>query len=47
MRYAHLANSALRDAANDFGKIFQGNTGTLQAVSSRKDAQRKRAKSTT
>ena len=24
MRYAHLADGALRDAANDFGKIFDG-----------------------
>ncbi len=43
MRYAHLADGALRDAANDLGKIFDGAKGTLQVVPSRKDAQRTRA----
>jgi integrase len=42
MRYAHLADGALRDAANDFGKIFDGAKPVLQ-VSARKDARRKRA----
>ncbi len=43
MRYAHLADGALRDAANDFGKIFDGTKAALQVVPPRKDARRKRA----
>jgi integrase len=40
MRYAHLSDGALRDATNNFGKIFTG----LQVVDPRKDAPaRKRA----
>jgi integrase len=40
MRYAHLSDGALRDAANDFGKIFDGAKGTLQVAPPRKDARR-------
>jgi len=43
MRYANLADGALRDAANDFGKIFDGTKAALQVVPSRKDTRRKRA----
>jgi integrase len=42
MRYAHLADGALREAANDFGNIFNGVKPPLQVVS-RKDARRKSA----
>ena len=42
-RYAHLAPSALREAANDFGKIFDGDRGNLQVVPPRKGARAKRA----
>jgi integrase len=42
-RYAHLADSALRDAANNFGNIFDGAKPTLQVVRPRKDTRRKRA----
>ena len=42
MRYAHLSDGALRDAANDFGKIFDGAKPVLQVVPQRKDARRKR-----
>jgi hypothetical protein len=42
MRYAHLADGALREAANDFGNIFNGVKPPLQVVS-RKDARRKGA----
>ena len=41
-RYAHLAPSALREAANDFGTIFDGKS-MLQVAPVRKDARRKRA----
>jgi len=43
MRYAHLANSALRDAANNFGEIFDGKKPPLQVVTPRKDARQERA----
>jgi integrase len=49
-RYAHLADSALREATNTFGDIFNAAaatapqaTPTLQVIDSRKDARRKRA----
>ena len=42
-RYAHLADSALREATNTFGDIFSAAATGLQVVDSRKDAQRKRA----
>jgi len=49
-RYAHLADSALREATNTFGDIFSAAapkapdaTPALQVVDSRKDARRKRA----
>jgi integrase len=46
-RYAHLADSALREATNTFGDIFNATapqaTAALQVVDSRKDARRKRA----
>jgi integrase len=45
MRYAHLADGALRDAANDFGKIFDGAKAPLEAVPSTREARRKRAAS--
>lgn len=46
MRYAHLADSTLREATNTFGDIFSAAAtapGGLQVVESRKDARRKRA----
>lgn len=45
MRYAHLADGALRDATNTFGEIFNSGAATgLQAVDSRRGASaRKRA----
>jgi integrase len=42
MRYAHLADGALRDAANNFGKIFDGAKGP-QVVPERKDRGARRA----
>jgi integrase len=42
MRYAHLSDGALRDAANDFGKIFDGAKPVIQVVPQRKDTRRKR-----
>jgi integrase len=46
MRYAHLADSALRDATNTFGDIFSATSApqaSLQVVESPKAARRKRA----